>query len=207
MTGERPDAGRRLRTASILAGLVLAAAALLAWSQTWYAVVLSGDSAGHPPLAVGGDVAAPALAALAVAGAAGFGALTISGRFFRAVLALLVAVLGGCIVLSAWLALSSPVTTVEPAVTAATSVAGTGAVADLIGSLSATAWPWVALVAGGLLALLGVGILVTGRAWPRAGRRYEPVRFAPADPQPGDAGSSVTDYWDDLSAGSDPTAR
>lgn len=203
--------GRRLRNGGILLGILLAGAALLSWSQTWYVVVLTGDSAGHPPLAVDGQVAAPALAALALAAAAGFGALAISGRIFRVLLAVLEVVIGGCIVLSAVLALSSPIPTVASVVTAATSVAGVEGVTALIGSLSATGWPWLALASGSLLALLGFGILATGRSWPRSGRRYEAVRFAAArsdaaKPSSEDGVSTVSD-WDELSAGSDPTSR
>jgi uncharacterized membrane protein (TIGR02234 family) len=199
--------GRRLKLTSILAGLAFAGLVLAAWSQTWYVVVLTGDSAGHPPLDVAGDVSAPALAALALAALAGFGALAISGPVFRVVLAVLEAVLGGCIVLSSALAISSPIPTVEPAVTAATSVAGTEGVAALIGSIAPTPWPAAALVGGGLLVLLALGILVTGRAWPRAGRKYEPVRFEEAEDGSSGAGTDAVSAWDALSTGTDPTSR
>ncbi len=200
----RSPAGR-LRSLSLLLGVLLAATALLAWSQPWFVVVLGGDSATHAPIAAAGAVAAPAVAALAIAGLAGFGAMAISGPIFRFILALLHVVVGGSIALSAVLALVSPVASVEPLVTAATGIAGRAAVTQLIATVSATAWPWVALAAGVLLAVLGVVIMFTGRAWPGSTRRYQSVRFAPAESRAG-SDRAVSD-WDVLSDGGDPTAR
>lgn len=199
--------GRRLRATSILTGVVLSALVLMSWSQAWYIVVLTGQSAGHPPLSVGGDVAAPAVAALSLAAVAACGAMAISGPFFRTVLAVLDVVLGACVVLSAALAISSPVTTVASSVTDATSVEGAGPIAELIGSLSATGWPWVALVAGILLAVLGVVIAVTGRGWPSAARRYEPVRLESAGDGEESGSDTAVSEWDELSGGADPTSR
>ncbi|MEO6941837.1 MAG: Trp biosynthesis-associated membrane protein [Terrimesophilobacter sp.] len=209
--------GRRLRSVSILVGLLLAGLSLVSWSQSWYIVTLVGQSAGHPALEVGGDVSAPAIAALALAAAASFAAMAISGPFFRIVLAVLDVALGACIVLSAVLAISSPETAVGPAVTQATSVAGTGPIADLVGSNTSTIWPYVALAAGALLSVLGVGILLTARAWPSSARRYEPVRFVPVEKaEPGEevretvlgaTGDTAVSEWDELSGGTDPTSR
>jgi len=198
---------RSLRLASILGGVILAAVALLSWSQSWIVVVLSGQAAPHPDLAVSGDVAAPAVAALAVAALAAFGAVAITGRFFRVVLAVLVVAIGASAVLSAVLAITDPTTAVEPAVTEATSISGTGAIAALIESLTLTAWPFVAAVSGTLLALLGIAIVLTGRSWPETGRRYETVRLEPADAHDERADDSSVSDWDELSGGADPTSR
>lgn len=197
---------RTLRTASILSGLVLAAVALIGWSQSWFVVTLTGSFDGHPALEVGGDVGAPAVAALALASAAGLAAMAIAGPFFRSVLAVLQVLLGASVALSAALAFAAPVSAVGSTVTEATGLEGTDAVSPLIGSLSVTAWPFVVLIAGVLLAILGVGILITGRAWPGSGRRYEPVRFEPANPAEASAGDAAVSSWDELSGGSDPTS-
>lgn len=199
--------GRRLRTTSILAGILISGLALMSWSQTWYVVVLTGQSASHPSIAVGGDVAAPAIAALALAAVAACGAMAISGPFFRTVLAILEVILGACVALSAILAISAPVVTVASAVTEATSVEGSGPIAELIGSVNATGWQWVALVAGVLLAVLGVAIIATGRAWPSAERRYEPVRLEPVDEVQVSGSDTAVSEWDELSGGTDPTSR
>ena len=49
--------GRRLKLGAILAGLVLSGLTLLAWTQQWFSIELIPDGS----VAVGGDVAAPAL--------------------------------------------------------------------------------------------------------------------------------------------------
>jgi len=201
--------GRRLKSVSLLLGLLFCGAALLAGSQPWFIATLGGDSATHPPIPASGDIAAPAVAALAVAGLAGFGAMAISGPIFRFILALLQVVVGGSIALSAVLAVTAPIAAVEPLVTAATGIAGRPAVTLLIADVTATPWPWVALAAGVLLALLGATIMLTGRSWPGSTRKYQPVRFAPAETSPGQVAGSeraVSD-WDALSEGGDPTAR
>lgn len=194
--------GRRLKTLSIIAGVVLAGLALLSWTQTWFVVVLGGQAAGHPPIAADGSVSAPAVSALAIACLAALGAMAISGPFFRTVLSVLQVVIGACIVLSAVLALSAPVAAVLSLVTEATSIAGADSAAELIDSVTVTVWPWAALVSGALLMALGVVVLATGRRWPGSSRKYQPVRFEDA----GGSDSAVSD-WDSLSGGADPTSR
>lgn len=195
----------RVKTTSLLLGVLLCAAALLAWSQPWFVATLGGESATHPPIPAPGDAAAPAVAALALAGLAGLGAMAISGPIFRMILAALEVIVGGCIALSAVLSMVSPVAAVEPLVTAATGIAGHEAVMGLVATVPATAWPSVALTSGVLLALLGGAILLTGRAWPGSSRKYEPVRFSPAEPGAGRE-RAVSD-WDALNEGDDPTAQ
>lgn len=194
--------GRRLKSISLLVGIVLAALALTSWTQTWFTVILAAQSAGHPPIAAGGDTSAPAISALAIACLAAVGALAISGRFFRIVLATLQLVIGACIALSAVLALFSPLSAVLPLVTAATGIAGVGPVTALVASITATAWPWAALVAGALLMVLGVGIIATGHRWPASTRRYQAVRLDDVE----ESHTPEAD-WDSLSGGSDPTSR
>ena len=195
----------KLKTTSLFLGVLLCAAALLAWSQPWFVATLGGESATHPPIPAPGDVAAPAVSALALAGLAGLGAMAISGPVFRMILAALEIVVGGCIALSAVLAMVSPVGAVEPLVTGATGIAGHEAVMGLVATVPATVWPSVALASGVLLALLGCAILLTGRAWPGSSRKYQPVRFGPAEPGAGRE-RAVSD-WDALSEGGDPTAQ
>lgn len=64
-----------------------------------------------------------------------------------------------------------------------------------------SAWPWVALVGGLLLALAGLLTLRYGRGWPAMGSRYEaPTRKAPAK------ADTPGDLWKALDRGEDPTA-
>lgn len=71
--------------------------------------------------------------------------------------------------------------------------------------VSHTAWPWVALVGGVLLALAGLLTLRYGRRWPAMGSRYEaPTGKAPAR-TPAKA-ETPGDLWKALDRGEDPTA-
>ncbi|MER7584675.1 TIGR02234 family membrane protein [Kitasatospora sp. NPDC097691] len=85
---------------------------------------------------------------------------------------------------------------------AARKLALTGSAAT---GVSHTAWPWVALVGGVLLALAGLLTLRYGRRWPAMGSRYEaPTGKAPArTPAKAD---TPGDLWKALDRGEDPTA-
>ncbi|WP_411721323.1 Trp biosynthesis-associated membrane protein [Mycetocola sp.] len=193
--------GKRSKYVLILASLLLSGLALMAWTQTWLDVELAP---GSPTTAVtvDGAVAAPALAALALAGLALGAALAIAGLLFRILLGVLNIVLGGCIALSAVLVLNGPVAASEAAVTDVTGIAGSDSIADLVSATSLTPWPVVALATGVLLAVVGVAILVTAQRWPSSSRKYSAVRLEPVD---GDAMPDSVDSWDDLTRGDDPT--
>ncbi|MGF1426214.1 TIGR02234 family membrane protein [Kitasatospora sp. LaBMicrA B282] len=73
--------------------------------------------------------------------------------------------------------------------------------------VSHTAWPWVALLGGLLLAAAGLLTVVRGRAWPSMGARYEAPAGKPAPRTAGAApASSPADLWKALDRGEDPTA-
>jgi hypothetical protein len=105
-------------------------------------------------------------------------------------------------VLSAILVFSNPVGAAEPAVTDATGIAGASSVASIVDSTSLTAWPALTLAFGVLIALMGIGILVTARAWPRSSKKYSAVRM---EPVASDEMPDAVDSWDELSRGDDPT--
>ena len=128
-------------------------------------------------------------------------------------LGVLEVVLGGCVLLAAWLTLGDPVRAVSPAVTEATGVSGAGPTAELVASASATAWPVTAIIGGALLVAAGVVVLATGTRWPASSRRYRAARLA-EDGEPvssaaqGRAASDrAIDDWDELSRGDDPTGE
>ncbi|MGE7433284.1 TIGR02234 family membrane protein [Kitasatospora sp. NPDC001175] len=71
---------------------------------------------------------------------------------------------------------------------------------------SHTAWPWVAVAGGVLLALAGLITVRSGRDWPAMGARYEaPAGQAPgAGKRPKPAGTPA-ELWQALDRGEDPT--
>jgi len=190
--------GSRLKLISLAGIAVLAVLLFAAWSQTWFTLTLQGK-----PFPVSGQVAGGALSALALASLALIAALAIAGRFFRAVLGVLLALLGVCVIAVSAFAIGNPVVAAISAITKATGVAGTQSVAKLVTATSLTAWPVVAIVLGVLLTLLGLAIAPTARSWPDSGRKYSRSRLAAPDAETQDP----VQEWDALSEGEDPTRR
>jgi len=185
----------RLKLLSLLAGAAFAGLTLLAWTQTWFEIVLTDGKS----LSVTGEVAAPALTALALTGLVLVGSLSIAGPFFRVVLGSLQTLLGITVALSSVLAIVDPIGASGAAISEATGVAGVQRV-DQVTSSATTVWPWLALLAGALLIASGIFVVATSKRWPGSSRKYSAVRLAPAD-----GTRSSVDDWDALSDGADPT--
>jgi Tryptophan-associated transmembrane protein (Trp_oprn_chp) len=190
--------GSRVKLTLLLAGLVASGVIILASTQAWFSVTLSDKS----QLDVAGNVAAPALAVLGLTNLVLVAALSIAGPFFRVVLGILQSVIAVTVVLSSMLAITNPGSAAATLVTKATGVAGAESVQALVASIEPSPWPWVALVAGVALTLLGIGVITTARSWPGSSRKYSAVRFAETDGAEDPVGA-----WDALSDGADPTAR
>jgi len=210
--------GRRIKSTMLLAGVVVDALILTAWTQNWFAIALVDDELGGSVIPVAGDVAAGGLAALGLAGLALVGALSIAGPVFRIILGVLQTLIGATVVLSSAVAIADPITVSEAAVTEVTGVSGSSSIAALVASSSLTPWPWIAIVVGACAVALGLGIIVTSRRWPGGSRRYQSVAAARAgaDPTSADAPREAPDGagepdaiadWDSLSDGTDPTSR
>jgi hypothetical protein len=203
----------RMKLPAIVATVIGSGLALLSWSQTWFELQLTDASAqgSGEAIAVSGTTASPALAALGLAGLALVAALAIAGPAIRIVLGVLEVVLGGCVLLAAWLSLGDPVGAVSPAVTDATGVSGSGPTAELVASAAPTAWPVAAIIGGVLLVAAGVLVLATGTRWPASSRRYRAARLADAEEPVSNAARGraasdrAIDDWDELSRGDDPT--
>lgn len=207
---------RRVRLLALLAPAVVAALALLAWTQPWVSATIESG----PVVTAAGDVAAPALPALSLAALALVAALALAGPAFRIVLGALLALLGTAITTSAALALGDPIGAASAAVTEVSGVDGDASVRSIVESAALTGWPSLALAAGILAILAGVGIALTARRWPERVRKYDAVRTVAVDGTPSserpvavdaaDDGSSARsdrlDAWDALSDGRDPTA-
>jgi uncharacterized membrane protein (TIGR02234 family) len=202
---------RRIKSTLVLAILGASGIALLAWTQTWASVTLTADGPAQPALEVSGGIASPALTALALAGLALAGALTIAGVVIRVILGMLQVLLGVCVTVSAALAIVDPVGASAAAVTAATGIAGTESTRAAVNGATLTLWPFVALAAGVLMVLIGLAVAVTAKRWPGQTSRYESTRFEPATgpgaPATGAARPrDAVDDWDGLTRGDDPTA-
>ena len=169
---------RRIKSLSILAVVAWSALVFLSWSQPWFTLTAQGRAGDTLTVTVQGAAAAPALSALALAGLALSAALAIAGPVIRIILGLLELVLGLSILASSTAALADPVLAGQSAVTSATGVAGSNSILAIAQSTGSTPWPWVAAVAGALMAVTGILIVVTFRRWPVSGRKYQPVQFA-----------------------------
>ncbi|HEY2645182.1 MAG TPA: Trp biosynthesis-associated membrane protein [Galbitalea sp.] len=186
---------RKLRLYTILVIGLLAILTLVTTTQTWWTLRLATTS-----IEVAGTVAGPALTALSLCGLALAAALSIAGPVFRLILGLLQLLLAFTVVLTTSVSIAHPADQAQTLISKATGVGGQSADAALVKSVDMTAWPWIAIVLGVFSFLAGVWLLMSFRYWPVASRKYQAVRFQPAD-GPRDA---VID-WDALSEGTDPT--
>jgi uncharacterized membrane protein (TIGR02234 family) len=193
---------RRIKTVVIVCGLAFSAVTLIAWTQDWFSLTLTGSSSSQHTIAVGGDSAAPAVMALSLSGLALVAALSLAGPFFRRVLGVLETLIGLSVVLAAVQALTDPIAASAELITKATGVSGAESIRDLVTATAQTPWPWVALVFGVLIACLGVALLALGRRWPVSSTRFQSTQDEPDAAEP----TSASD-WDSLTGGADPTSR
>ncbi len=193
---------RRMKSLTLLGGVLVSALTLLTWTQEWFRLSLSGTDTMVSAVSVPGSAAAPDLSALSLAGFALVAALAISGPRLRIAFGIIQVLIGLAVIASSLLALQSPVAASAAVVTRSTGVSGADSVAALVGSIDVSGWPWFAIVLGAVAALVGIIAVSTTRRWPGATRRYEPAGVEVGSPST----SPVSD-WDELSGGSDPTSR
>jgi len=190
----RRSGGRRGRAVLLL--LLLAGATAVSALPTWF--VAHGTEALHGTVdvRVSGTDAAPAVLAAALVLAASALAAALVGRVGRWAVALVVVVAGLLVVGSTIAVVRDPVAAVHEAVAHATGVG------QLVGDVSTTAWPWVAVALGVVGALAGAWLPWAARSWARPSRRHEQAaRVAPG----GDERPDERTAWDALSRGEDPT--
>jgi uncharacterized membrane protein (TIGR02234 family) len=195
-------ASSRLKPLSLLLAALLAASGLLAWAMPWFTVTLAGSDIAVNELSVSGETAAPALAALSVAGLALVAALAIARPVLRMVLGGLEALIGIGVVVSGASALAEPIAASAPLVTQMTGLDGTESVTAAINSISTGPGSIIAVVAGILMIALGTAIAITTRRWPGASHKYQATGGEGSD----EPRSAVSD-WDRLSEGDDPTGE
>ncbi|MCT1617761.1 MULTISPECIES: Trp biosynthesis-associated membrane protein [Janibacter] len=181
---------------SVAAGIVL----LAAGRADWVTGTVDGV-AGPVRTAAVGTEAAPGLAGIALVAMAAAIAATTSGRIARWIcLGVLGLVAAGVVALSVRCVVAAP--DVLGSV-AATHSGGTG---TLEATGSATVWPWVAMVAAGLLLVALVGGISGGRRWGGLGSKYErPGAETEAHSVSGARGERVDSDWDRVTLGDDPS--
>ena len=188
----------RLKLLLIFAGAALGGIALLTWTQTWFSLTLDGGQR----LEVPGQAAAPGLSALGLACLALAGALAIARRVLRIVLGIVETLIGTVVAVAGISAIAAPIAASASTITASTAVSGPDSIARLVVSISASGWPWLAIAAGALIAVVGIGVVVLSPRWPGPTRKYESTEAVAPDDTTTPLGA-----WDSLSGGSDPTTR
>lgn len=192
---------RRVKYSIMLGIAVASALALLGWTQTWYELVLVESAEQPGVLLVSGQVAAPAVSALALSGLALAAALSIAGPVLRVVFGVLQSMLGASVILSVVLSELDPVTAGAPVVSQLTGITGTDSVHALVVTASSTLWPLMTLAAGALMLAAGILVIATLRRWPASSQRYQSVRLQ-ADRAPSPEGGHTA--AEDPSATTEP---
>lgn len=195
--------GRRAKLVAILGIVATAAVVLIGGNLVWFtAHVESGV------IEVVGQVAAPPLSGLALASVALAGALSLAPLVLRLILGALQILLSALVAVSVLPSLTDPAGRVSARVTEVTGIAGDAPVRALLDRVDSGPWPVIVLVSAVLGALAGVWILVTGRRWPRPGRKYAAAGTSGAATATNAkelVAPSREDEWDALTRGEDPT--
>ena len=232
------------RRTVVLLTLLGAGLVLLAGTRTWATVTVDGALPGLTTLTLTGGRAAPALIPVALAAAAGAIVLATSARIARLAVAVGLVLAGAAVAVNAARFAVDPDGAAGAAVSANLGVfddgssRANGRSAILYGSsdVNFTVWPWVAVVGGGLILLVGVLTMIGGRGWSGPSRRYEraagpgavpgdsPVPTDRTDPthpsdvvagqrsaavtvgRTGSSADTPAATWDALSRGEDPTS-
>ncbi len=212
MTGGRELAstGGRELTSAVLAGAVATGLVLLALGRPWAESSVSTQGMPRQDVVATGTDAVAWLRALTLVGLAAVGAVLVTSGRWRRMLGALTAGVGAAV--AAGSALSGAAVREALAAEARRTAAGAdgGAVAAALSGAGPSAWPWLAVVAGLLLAAVGLAVAVRGGRWPGMSRRYDaprdPVPAAPA-PTEDDRARPLDeqDAWRALDQGRDPS--
>jgi uncharacterized membrane protein (TIGR02234 family) len=190
------------------AGVLLLAAALTGVCAVpeWVSATSRSVLGGEVTVAVSGGSAAPTLVAAALVLLAATAAVALVGRVGRWVVVASVALAGALVVAGAVDVLRDPLAAVLPAVVAQTGVE------RVVGDVSVSVWPWVAVVIGVLDLLAAIWLARESASW-AVSRRHE-QRSSSDEPAPASPGAATPgvpgpdderSQWDALSRGDDPT--
>ncbi|WP_424856207.1 TIGR02234 family membrane protein [Streptomyces sp. SAI-170] len=192
-------AGRRSLALALLFGALGAAVVLLGTRQRWSEGTATVAGGAFPLTAKGSDVTGVP-AALAIVGLAALVAVFAVRKAGRLLVAALLALSGAGTIAAALAGASDSSALDEQAAQVSGDTSAT------VGSLTHTAWPYVAAVGGLLILLAGLLALRYGRQWPAMSGRYERTG-APRprrDRQTTDP-DRPEDLWKALDRGEDPT--
>ncbi|QDB79167.1 hypothetical protein FE251_07110 [Georgenia wutianyii] len=185
----------RVVLAVLVLGVLGFALSALTWGSTEVPTVLAQRT-----VTVSGGDASPVTTAASLAVLATGLALALGGRWVTRVCAGALVVLGGALGAAAIGFLRDPRPRLE---TAAAQVSG---VRETLGTPEVTAWPYLTIALGALVA--AAAVLVVRIPTVQAGRRFERTagQDAAGDPER-DERVRAMDDWDALGRGEDPTAR
>lgn len=186
--GPTTQPGRRGLGIAVTGCVLSGAVALFAVGRVWLHYTVPRDGLADLRTAATGHAVAGAAATLALVVLAGVVALPASRGLGRRIAGVVIALAGFGI---GYLATLTIARTTDQLDVPAASTYTDG---------RATAWPWIALVAGVLALATGVFAAVASGGWPAMGRRYESA----GAPRRGPA--TETSIWDRLDEGDDPTA-
>ncbi len=194
---------RREAVLALLGGIGGAVLTLFAASRPW-ADGQAVQGTLRAPLEVSGGSLVPVVPALGLAALAGVLAVLATRGWARTVVGAVVA-LCGLVVAGSALTQRDPDSD-ELARRAGDALGTATATADGGG----TAWPWLALVGGLLIAAAGLATAARGRAWPAMSSRYErPVAdeesSARTPPRANRTADTALDQWRAIDRGHDPT--
>jgi len=207
-------AGGREYAVTLAVGTATAGLVLLAAGQPW--AESSVISAGMPrqDVAVVGAAAATGMRASALVVLAALAATLVTTGRWRQLVGAVLLVAGAGVSVSAVLGGTQLRQTVRVAAADTAAGADSTAVDRAVRAADVTGWPWVAGMAGVLVAVVGLAVVVRGARWPGMSRRYErgasQHRPAPAQSQPGQFAepgerTDAQDLWRALDEGRDPT--
>ncbi len=192
---------------TVVALLAAGAVALFAVTRAWASANVRTPGLPTDEVSVSGIDAAPILAGLAVVIVAAALGVVAAGGWLRQVVGLLIAAVAGIAALRA-LTLNAGGPALGRALQDSPAYIG-GSNPSVDGAV----WPWVAVLAFVIAALLGAVVAVRGRGWPRMSARYEratPSPAAPVDvPRCAERSSQrevpPSDLWRAQDEGQDPT--
>lgn len=184
------------RRLAVLLGLLLAGALLLITRAPWLHAAVPDLAGGTTAVDVAGSQAAPLAAAAGLVALASAAVTSLSSRVVR--------LLSGPLLVIAGIAGAAAAIGVrmDPAAHAASAISGTTGVSGSGAEVGVTSWPLVAVAPALGLVVLGLGILVAGRAWVRTARYQRDASTTSPRSDPREDPSAA---WDALSRGEDPT--